>query len=88
MIDANLVPKIIEFAKQSEYPSLRAEATWALSNIASGTPLQTQSIIDKGGIKIFVELLKDSNELILEQAIWAVANIAADRQNYRDSLLK
>lgn len=65
VIDANLVPQIIAFARQDQYPILRAEATWALTNIASGTGLQTQSVIDKGGIQLFVELLKSSDELVL-----------------------
>lgn len=58
VIDAGLVPKMIDYIKQEEYPQLQLEATWALTNVASGTTIQCQSIIDKGGIPLFVELLK------------------------------
>ena len=88
IIDSNLVPKMIEFAKQKQYPELQAEATWALSNVASGTALQTQSVVDKGGIQLFTELIKSSHELVVEQAVWAIGNIGGDRSVYRDSLIK
>ena len=54
VIDAGLVPRMIEYVKQKEYPQLQLEATWALTNVASGTSVQCQSIIDKGGIPLFV----------------------------------
>ena len=43
------------------------EATWALANIASGTTSQIQSIVDKGGIYYFVQLLKCDRMEIVEQ---------------------
>lgn len=54
VIDAGLVPKMIQYVKQLDYPQLQLEATWALTNVASGTTIQCQSIIDKGGIPLFV----------------------------------
>jgi len=88
VIDSGLVPRMIEYVKQSEYPQLQLEATWALTNVASGTTVQCQSIIDKGGIPLFVELLKSSNPGILEQAIWAIGNISSDCVFYRDTIIK
>ena len=64
VIDANLVPKMIQFMKQIKFPRLQMEATWALTNIASGTSHQCQSIIDKGGIPLFVGLLSSPNPSI------------------------
>lgn len=64
------------------------EATWALTNVASGTTVQCQSIIDKGGIPLFVELLKSNNPGILEQAIWAIGNISSDCVFYRDTIIR
>lgn len=60
-IDAGLVPVFIQYVKQTNFPQLQLEATWALTNIASGTTVQCQSIIDKGGIGLFVQLLKHEN---------------------------
>lgn len=88
VIDAGLVPRMIEYVKQSEYPQLQLEATWALTNVASGTTVQCQSIIDKGGIPLFVELLKSNNPGILEQAIWAIGNISSDCVFYRDTIIR
>ena len=78
MIDAGLVPKMIELVKQEEYPQLQLEATWTLTNVASGTNIQCQSIIDKGGIQLFIGLLLKKNMEIVEQAIWALGNIGGD----------
>lgn len=50
IIDCGLIPKLIEFMNQDEYPQLQLESAWALANVASGTYAQCQSIIDKGVI--------------------------------------
>jgi hypothetical protein len=57
VIDAGLIPKLIGYVKQSNYPQLQLEASWCLANVAAGNCTQTSSIIDKGGIKMFVDLL-------------------------------
>ncbi len=59
-----------------------------MTNVAAGTTDQTRSIIEKGGIKIFVDLLLSTHVGIVEQAIWALGNIACDSQGYRDMILK
>lgn len=56
--------------------------------MASGSTVQCQSIIDKGGIPLFVELLKSPTIGIVEQAIWAIGNIASDCIFYRDTILR
>ena len=47
VIDAGLVPRVIEHVKQNDYPQLQLEATWVLTNVASSASVQCQSIIDK-----------------------------------------
>lgn len=56
--------------------------------MASGTTQQTQSIIDKGGIYLFVKLLSSPYRDIAEQAVWAIGNIAGDCTQYRDLILR
>ena len=73
--------------QDKEYPRLQVEAAWALTNIASGTQQQTQTIIDKGGMRLFVDSLKSANLDLVEQCIWALGNISADSTNYRDIII-
>lgn len=67
VIDANLIPKLIEFMNKDELPHLQLESAWALTNVASGTSQQTQTIIDKGGIPLFVKLLSSVHPEVAEQ---------------------
>ena len=60
----------------------------ALNNVASGTTIQCQSIIDKGGIPLFVDLLKSPNMGNVEQAIWAIGNISSNCVFYRDTIIR
>lgn len=64
------------------------EATWALTNVATGTSAQCQSIIDKGGIPLFVKLLSSPHDDVIEQAVWAIGNIAGDMPFNRDLIIK
>jgi importin subunit alpha-6/7 len=79
---------MIEYVKQENFPQLQLEATWILTNVASGSTIQCQSIIDKGGIPLFISLLLKENMGIVEQAIWAIGNIASDCSFYRDAILR
>ena len=65
------------------YPHLQLESAWALTNVASGTSIQTQAIIDKGGIPLFVRLFENQYSIVSEQAVWAIGNIAGDSSTYR-----
>jgi hypothetical protein len=61
---------------------------WCLTNVAAGSTIQTGSIIDKGGLKIFVNLLLSEHLGIVEQAIWVIGNIACDSPSYRNMIIK
>jgi len=79
---------MIDFVTQQEYPQLQLEATWALTNVASGNTQQCQVVVEKGGIELFIELVKVENMGIVEQAIWALGNIASDNIFNRDSIIR
>lgn len=57
IVDAQLVPVLIKLMDQSECMQLQLEATWVLTNVASGESLQCQSIIDKGGLEVLIKIL-------------------------------
>jgi importin subunit alpha-1 len=84
VIDANVVPRLIYFLSRADVPKIQFEACWCLTNIASGTADNTKVIIDKGAIPIFIELLSSPKQDVMEQAVWALGNIAGDNANFRN----
>lgn len=88
VIDTGVIPALVRSAADTSDVNLQFEAAWALTNIASGTPQQTQTVVDAGGISIFVQLLTHPQQDIREQGIWGLGNLAGDRPQFRDAILK
>lgn len=57
-VDRGLINICIWLVKQKEYPQIKLEATWTLTNVASGLPEFCQKIVEKGGIELFIGLLQ------------------------------
>ena len=88
VIEAGLIPIFIEFLTNKEESQLQFEAAWILTNVASGSSRQTQTIVDAGGISLFINLLKSPISNIKEQSIWALGNITGDSPQNRDLVLE
>lgn len=88
VIKANLVESLVKYLSNSEHPMLQFEAAWALTNIASGTSMQTRHVVETGAVPPFVKLLSSPNSNVCEQAVWALGNIAGDGAELRDLVIK
>jgi len=86
MIDAGLISFLIRFLKMDDNDRLIFESTWILTNISS-TSL-THFVVEQGVMAPLVDLLFNENPEIREQAAWCIGNIAGDKIEYRDQLLK
>jgi hypothetical protein len=84
-IDAGAVPLMVSFLR-SDDPKLQFEASWVLTNIASGDSKQTAAVAPAVGE--FVHCLQHSAVDVQEQVIWALANIAGDCTELRDHVLE
>ena len=88
VVELGLVPYMLELMQTAEsFPELQFEAAWALTNVASGTSEQTQTVVDQGGIPAFIRLLSSPNIDVVEQSIWGLGNIAGDDIRYRNLIL-
>ena len=86
VINAGVVPRLVQFLQNNAEPKTQFEASWALTNVASGTSQHTRTVIESGAIPIFCSLLGSPIDDVREQAVWALGNIAGDSPGCRDQV--
>lgn len=87
LIASGILPVLVACLEVSENPSLQFEATWALTNIASGTSEQTNKVVRAGAVPHFLSLLVSPHQNVCEQAVWALGNIIGDGPMLRDYVI-
>jgi importin subunit alpha-4/3 len=88
IIEANMLPILVDCLECDDQPNLQFEAAWALTNIASGSSMQTQAVVLAGAVDHFLRLLRSEHQNVCEQAVWALGNIIGDGPNCRDLVIK
>lgn len=88
VIEAGILPMLVSFLDRDDDRKLQFEAAWALTNIASGASHQTAAVVKQNAIPSFVRLLTCQVPEVVEQAVWALGNIAGDGPDFRDEVLK
>ena len=88
VIECGVIPRFVELMQRDDCPKLQFEATWALTNIASGSSEQTAVVVDSGAVQVLILNLVSADEDVREQCVWALGNIAGDSVQNRNMLLR
>ena len=88
IIDAGVVPRLIQLTSPLSPKKVQFEAAWCLTNICSGTTQQTRYVIEKGALAAFLSLLRSDDLEVVEQSVWGLGNIAGDNAQFRDLILQ
>ncbi|KAF8163814.1 armadillo-type protein [Crassisporium funariophilum] len=76
-LEEKLMPRLVEILKESDDPSLRLSALWAVKNLVRKTSTETKrDVMSHLGWGQLVDLLGDSDEDVREQAFNVVRNLA------------
>ncbi|VVB07079.1 unnamed protein product [Arabis nemorensis] len=87
VIQLNVLPRLLKFLSDKDFPKLQYEAAWALTNISAEN---TKVIVEIGAVPRFIKLLGggSARKVVRELSIGALGNIAGDSPEYRDLVLR
>jgi importin subunit alpha-6/7 len=78
IVSAGLVPVLVRFLSFHTLPRLQFESAWALTNIASGTSINTRTVAESGAVEACVAMLSSPDQDVKEQAVWLLGNVAGE----------
>ena len=73
---------------KSQLSQLQVDATWAITNIVSGTSDHARYIVELGCVPLLMQLLSSEDDELKEQTAWAIGNIAGDSVLLRNYVLE
>ncbi|XP_063877254.1 importin subunit alpha-1-like isoform X1 [Scylla paramamosain] len=85
-LKAGILRPLIPYVQQQEDSTLQLEATWVLTNLASGTAAHTAAVVDGGAVPVLIGALAGGDEEVAEQAAWALGNIIGE-ERYRNQVV-
>ena len=88
IIQSDIVPTLVQFLSRDDSPQLQFEASWALTNVASGTNTNTHYVIHQGAVPAILRILNSPSEDVREQSTWAIGNLAGEGPDCRDFIIK
>ena len=83
-IELGIVPLLVKVLENSSCPANQVEAVWCITNIATGTSEQTESVLCTA--PTLVQLLEIENAHLQEQCVWALGNMAGDNLDFRNRI--
>ncbi|EGD77563.1 hypothetical protein PTSG_08661 [Salpingoeca rosetta] len=87
-INSGVLPKMVEMLGWDHAPDTQYEAAWVLTNVSSGEPHQTMSVVEAGAAQPLCRLLLSPIDRVKDQACWCLGNVAGDGADLRDMLIE
>jgi HEAT repeat protein len=84
VIGAGVLPHFVALLMHED-DTIKFEAAWALTNIASTA--RTTAVVECGAVPSLVQLLMSTSADVREQCAWCLGNIAGDSPQLRDQVL-
>lgn len=87
-MDSGIGPVLVDLAANGSLEVQQFEATWALTNICSGTCEHVAAVVKFGALESMDALLgAEVGMQLADQAVWCLGNIAGDCTAMRDAVI-